>query len=156
MGKHSIHSSGGHFDFPVALVTAPQREMTSSARVNEGTLRNAGSSLGSPAHQYGLTCEDHDHERDAVVEERLGCGDEQPDDQGVQLVGAVGEPAERDENLPTEQSVDDTWNEMPRYLQPLWKRRPLESHHGTPLGQSSSPCCLQIKAENKIFKVVAT
>ena len=102
MRKHSIHSSGGHFDFPVALVTAPQREMTSSGRVNDGTLRNAGSSLGSPAHQYGLICEDHDHERDAVVEGRLGCGDEQPDDQGLQLVDAVGEPAERDENLPTD------------------------------------------------------
>ena len=68
--------------------------MTSSGRVNEGTLRNAGSSLGSPAHQYGLTCEDHDHERDAVVEQRLSGGDEPPDDQGVHQVGAVGEPAE--------------------------------------------------------------
>ena len=94
--------------------------------------------MGSPAHQYGLTCKDHDHELNAVVEESLGSGDEPPDDQGVHQVGAVGKPAERDENLPTEQSVDGTWNEMPRYLKPMWKRRVLESHHGAPQDQNSS------------------
>ena len=104
-----------------------------------------GSSVGSPAHQYGLTCKDHDHELDAEVEERLGGGDEPPDEHRMHQVGAVSESAERDENLPTEQSVDGTWNEMPRYLNAVGKRRPLESHHGAPHCQRSSPHGLQIK-----------
>ena len=79
--------------------------------------------MNLPAHQYKLNCEDHDCELDAVVEVRLGRGDEPPDDQGVHHVGAVGEPAERDENLPIEQNVDVTWDEIPRCLQPVWKRR---------------------------------
>ena len=104
-----------------------------------------GSSVGSPAHQYGLNCKDHDHELDAVVEKRLGGGDEPPDDQRMHQVGAVSESAERDENLPTEQSVDGTWNKMPRYLNAVGKSRALEFHHGAPHSQSSSPHGLQIK-----------
>ena len=102
-----------------------------------------GSSVGSPAQQYGLTCKDHDHELDAVVKKRLGGGDEPPDDQRMHQIGAVGEPAE---NLPTEQSVDGTWNEMPRYLNAVGKRRPLESHHGAPHSQSSSPMACKSKS----------
>ena len=53
-----------------------------------------GYSLSSPADLHGLTCKHHDHELDAVEGERLGGGDEPPDDQGVHQVDAVGEPAE--------------------------------------------------------------
>ena len=93
--------------------------------VTENGHRDAvGSLVDSPAYQYGRNCKDHDHELNAVEEECLGSGDEPSDDQEVDQLGAVGEPAERDENLPTEQNVDGTWNEMPRYLQPVWKCRP--------------------------------
>ena len=68
--------------------------------------------MNLPALQYTLNCEDHDRQLDAVVEVRLGRGDEPPDDQGVHHVGAVGELDERDENLPIEQSVDGTWDEI--------------------------------------------
>ena len=69
-------------------------------------------------------------------------------------VGAVGELAERDEILPTKQGVDRTWNKMPRCLQPVWMRRRLESHHGAPQGQSSSPRGLQTKIEKKISELL--
>ena len=98
-----------------------------------------GFSLGSPADLYGLTCKHHNHELDAVERERLGGGDEPPDDQGVHQVGAVGEPAEGMKSFQLSRALMGTWNEMPRSLPVVVEAStagiaPRRTH-----GQSSSP-----------------